>query len=52
MDQPCLPLRIDYRALNAHCRKDTRKGDWTKAQETRYFFLNLWETPKIWYILD
>jgi hypothetical protein len=24
--------RTDYRALNAHCRKDTRKDYWTKAQ--------------------
>ena len=26
------PLRIDYRAMNAHCCKDTLKGDWAKAQ--------------------
>ena len=25
-------IRVDYRAMNAHCRKDTRKGDWTKTQ--------------------
>jgi hypothetical protein len=32
MVQPRPPLRIDYRALNAHNRKDTRKDDWSKAQ--------------------
>ncbi len=32
MVQPRPPLRIDYRALNAHCRKDTQKDYWTKAQ--------------------
>ena len=32
MVQPRPPLRVDYRVLNAHCRKDTRKGDWTKTQ--------------------
>ena len=26
------PLLVDYRAMNAHCRKDTRKGDWNKTQ--------------------
>ena len=25
-------LLVDYRALNVHCSKDTRKGDWTKTQ--------------------
>ena len=25
-------LRVDYRAMNVHCRKDTRKGDWKKIQ--------------------
>ena len=32
MIQPRPPIRVDYRAMNAHCRKDTRKGDWTKTQ--------------------
>ena len=32
MIQPRPPIRVDYRAMNAHCRKDTRKGDWTKIQ--------------------
>jgi hypothetical protein len=32
MVQPRLPPRTDYRALNAHNRKDTRKDDWSKAQ--------------------
>jgi hypothetical protein len=31
MVQPRPPLRIDYLALNAHCRKDTRKDYWTEA---------------------
>ena len=26
------PLRVDYRVMNAHCRKDTRKSDWNKTQ--------------------
>ena len=30
--QPRPPLRVDYRVLNVHCSKDTRKGDWTKTQ--------------------
>ena len=32
MIQPLPALRIDYRVMNAHCCKDTSKGDWTKAQ--------------------
>ena len=32
MIQPRPPVRVDYRAMNAHCRKDMRKGDWTKTQ--------------------
>ncbi len=32
MVQPRPPLWIDYRTLNAHCHKDTRKDYWTKAQ--------------------
>ncbi len=30
MIQPRLPMLIDYRALNAHCRKATRKGEWPR----------------------
>ena len=26
------PLLADYRAMNAHCRKDTRKGGWNKTK--------------------
>ena len=32
MIQPRPPIWVDYRAMNVHCRKDTRKGDWTKTQ--------------------
>ena len=34
MVQPRPPLRADIRALNVHCCKDTRKGDWTNIQPT------------------
>ncbi len=32
MVQPRPPLQTDYRVLNAHNSKDTRKDDWSKAQ--------------------
>ena len=32
MIQPRPPIRVDYRAMNVHCSKETQKGDWTKTQ--------------------